>query len=93
MPKIYAIDPVVKITNFSSNSSPEWVEINNTTGDTINIDNWLLKDANNISTDDLIISGCLSPFSYQTFYHDPGWLNDGGDTINLFDDLNNLLIN
>ncbi|HOY60886.1 MAG TPA: lamin tail domain-containing protein [Candidatus Woesebacteria bacterium] len=91
VPKIYAIDPVVKITNFSSNSSPEWVEINNTTGDTINIDNWLLKDANNISTDDLIISGCLSPFSYQTFYHDPGWLNDGGDTINLFDDLNNLI--
>lgn len=91
MPKIYASDPVVKISNFSSNSSPEWVEINNTTEDTININNWLIKDANNISTDDLIISGCLSPFSFQTFYHDSGWLNDGSDTINLFDSTNNLV--
>lgn len=91
VPKIYAVDPVVKISNFSSNSSPEWVELNNTTENTIVIDNWLIKDANNISTDDLIISGCLSPLSYQTFYHDSGWLNDGNDTINLYDNLNNLI--
>lgn len=91
VPKIYAIDPIVKITNFSSNSSPEWVEINNTTGDTINIENWLIKDANNISTDDLIISGCLSPFSFQTFYHDSGWLNDSSDTIYIYDSTNNLI--
>jgi hypothetical protein len=91
VPKIYALDPIIKISNFSSNSSPEWVEINNTTESTISIDNWLLKDANNISTDDLILSGCLSPYSYQTFYHDSGWLNDGGDTINLYDNLNNLI--
>lgn len=91
VPKIYALDPIIKISNFSSNSSPEWVELNNTSENTINLDNWQIKDANNISTDDLIISGCLSPFSYQTFYHDPGWLNDGGDTINLYDNLNNLV--
>lgn len=91
MPKIYALDPIIKISNFSSNSSPEWVEINNTTDTTISIDNWLLKDANNVSTDDLILSGCLSPFSYQTFYHDSGWLNDSSDTITLFDNLNNLV--
>lgn len=91
MPKIYAIDPIVKISNFSSNSSPEWVEINNTTENIINIDNWLIKDANNVSSDDLILSGCLSPFSFQTFYHDPGWLNDGSDTIYIYDDINNLI--
>jgi len=91
VPKIYAIDPIVKISNFSSNSSPEWVEINNQTEDTIIIDNWLIKDANNISSDDVIINGCLSPLSYQTFYHESGWLNDGSDTINLYDNLNNLI--
>lgn len=91
VPKIYAIDPIVKISNFSSNSSPEWVEINNTTENIINIDNWLIKDANNVSSDDLILSGCLSPFSFQTFYHDPGWLNDGSDTIYIYDDINNLI--
>lgn len=84
-PKIYAIDAFVKISNFSSNSSPEWVELNNTTENTINIDNWLIKDDNNDSSDDLILSGCLSPFSYQTFYHKSGWLNNDHDVIYLLD--------
>jgi len=89
VPNVYAIDPIIKISNFSSNSSPEWVELSNTTENIINIDNWLIKDDNNLLSDDLILSGCLSPFSYQTFYHKSGWLNDSSDIIYLYDNLNN----
>jgi len=89
VPNVYAIDPIIKISNFSSNSSPEWVELSNTTENVINIDNWLIKDDNNLLSDDLILSGCLSPFSYQTFYHKSGWLNDSSDIIYLYDNLNN----
>lgn len=90
-PTVQALDPIIKITNFSSNSSPEWVELNNTTENIVSLDAWLLKDGNNISGDDLILTGCLSPFAYLTFFHDSGWLNDSGDTVSLYDNLNNLI--
>jgi hypothetical protein len=83
--RVFAVDPIVKISNFSSNTLPEWVEINNTTDDVVNIENWIIKDDNDLSTDDLTISGCLSPHSYQTYYHTTNWLNNGGDTIYLYD--------
>lgn len=84
-PKQSFATPVVKITNYSSNSSPEWVEIQNQTSDTISVGGWTIRDGNSSQTDDLTLIGCVSPNSYLTFYHDSGWLNDSGDTITLYD--------
>ena len=78
-------DPIVKIVDFSSNSSPEWVEISNQTANQVDLTNWNIRDGNSSLTDDLALTGCLSPNSTQTFFHDSGWLNDGGDTIKLYD--------
>ncbi|MFA6602995.1 MAG: lamin tail domain-containing protein [Candidatus Shapirobacteria bacterium] len=81
----------VKITNFSSNSAPEWVEIHNETLNNIDLTNWAIGDSIISSPYDIILSGCLSPNSYLTFTHDSGWLNDGGDVIQLFDASRNLI--
>lgn len=78
------MDPIVKITNFSSNSSPEWVEIYNQTDAVIDLTSWSLGDGNTQTVYDLPLTGCLSPSTYQTFFHDDGWLNNSGDTINLY---------
>jgi Lamin Tail Domain len=89
---VFATEPIIKITNYSSNSSPEWVEINNQTDNIVDINNWVIRDANRSLTDDLIITGCLSPHSYITFYHDSGWLNNSSaETISLYDIDNNLI--
>lgn len=85
-PQIFAVDSIVKISNFSSNSDPEWIELINNTDSNITIENWALRDFNDNSKneDSLLLTGCISPHSYQTFYHNKGWLNDGGDTIYLY---------
>jgi hypothetical protein len=88
---ILAQSPSVKITNFSSNSAPEWVEIHNETSNNIDLTNWAIGDSIISTPYDLTLSGCLSPNSYLTFTHDSGWLNDGGDTIQLFDASRNLI--
>jgi hypothetical protein len=89
---VLAVEPIIKITNYSSNSSPEWVEINNQTDTAIDINNWTIRDGNSNLTDDLTITGCLSPHSYVTFYHNSGWLNDSSpETISLYDISNSLI--
>ncbi len=80
----FAVDPIVKITNFSSNSSPEWVEVYNQTDTIIDLTGWAIGDSNTQVLYDLPLTGCLSPNTYQTFFHDSGWLNDDGDTIYLY---------
>jgi hypothetical protein len=84
----FAVDPIVKITNYSSNSLPEWVEIHNQTSNSVNLNGWIIKDGNDISSDDIILDGCLSSGSYLTFYHQTNWLNNSGDTITLLDNTN-----
>ncbi|MDD2482911.1 MAG: lamin tail domain-containing protein [Candidatus Shapirobacteria bacterium] len=89
---IFAVESTIKISNYSSNSSPEWVEIYNQSDTTVDINNWTIRDGNNILTDDLTITGCLSSHNYVTFYHDSGWLNDSSpETISLYDLGNNLI--
>lgn len=84
--------PAVKITNYNSNSLPEWVEIQNQSDQIININNWLLKDDNTVTTDDLTLTGCLSAHSYQTFYNTQNWLNNSSaEKISLYDN-NSILI-
>lgn len=85
---IHADEPIVKITNFSSNSLPEWVEINNQTTNPIDLSGWYFKDnADHIFS----ISGCLSANSYTTFYKDSYWLNDSGDSIILYNSSNQII--
>lgn len=89
---LFAID-TVKISDFSSNSDPEWIKLINNTDENISIENWVFRDENDNSNnkDSVSLTGCISPHSYQTFYHDKGWLNNDGDTIYLYD-LNKSLI-
>jgi len=87
-----AADPLIKITNYSSNSSPEWVEIQNQSSESVDITGWKIKDANNIDTDDFILSGCLSSLGYLTVIRDSdGWLNNSNETISLLDQQSSLV--
>ena len=92
-PQILADDPAIKISNFSSNLDSEWVELLNNTDENISFNGWALRDENDNSNnkDSLLLTGCISPHSYQTFYHNKGWLNNDKDTIYLYD-TNKILI-
>ena len=65
---IFAV-PIVSISDYSSGSDPEWVELINNTDSNITVEGWTIKDSNGIDSDDLTLTGCISPHSYQTFYH------------------------
>jgi hypothetical protein len=81
----------VVINEFSSNSSPEWVEIYNTSPDqTVDLFGWQIIDGNGVS-DDITLSGCILPLSFRLFNHADGWLNNGGDTISLKNSGNELV--
>lgn len=83
-PKV--VSAQVVINEFSSKSDPEWVELLNTSSDqVINLSGWRIVDGNTVATDDLTLDGCISPQGFRLFNHTKGWLNDGGDSINLKD--------
>lgn len=83
--------PIVQITDFSSNSDPEWVQLTNTTNETINLTNWYFKDQkDNVKS----INICLSANSKQVLIYNAGWLNNSkgigetyADIIYLYDNL------
>ena len=72
----------ITITDFSSDSSPEWVELFNNTNEPIYLDGWSLRDYtdNSNNKDSLLLSGCIAPNSYQAFYEDSSWLNSSVST-------------
>lgn len=79
---VFATEPIVKITDFSSNSNPEWVQLTNTTDQEISLEGWVFKDEKDNTRN---IDICLSPNSNQILEYTYGWLNDtGGDTIFLY---------
>lgn len=81
--------PEIKISDFSSNSDPEWIQITNMTSEVVNLVGWSLKDKANNSTS---INICLSPNSSQIITNNSTWLNNtGGDTIYLYDSNQNLI--
>ncbi|MBP9817317.1 lamin tail domain-containing protein [Candidatus Shapirobacteria bacterium] len=88
---VFALDPIAKITNFSSDTSPEWVEITNLSSQTIDLSNWKIRDSNNQTGDDIIITGCLSPSNTQVFSKNSSWLNNTGDTISLYNSTDTLV--
>lgn len=77
------------ITDFSSNSNPEWVQIKNNTNQNITLENWYFTDNSNHSKN--IDSFCLSASSIKTITYSSGWLNNDGDTINLYDNNGSLI--
>ncbi|MFA6184965.1 MAG: lamin tail domain-containing protein [Candidatus Shapirobacteria bacterium] len=89
--QVLADDPIIKITNFSSDSDPEWVELSNTTSEDINIDGWIIRDDNTSKTDDLLLTGLISASSKIIFSHAKGWLNDSSDIIYLYNSSNILI--
>jgi len=78
----FATNPTVQITDFSSDSSPEWVELFNNTNENIYLDGWSLRDYtdNSKNKDSLLLNGCIAPGSYQAFYEDSSWLNSSVST-------------
>lgn len=81
--KVFAADVV--INEFSSNSDPEWVELyNSSSTEIVDLEGWRLVDSNTQTTDDIDLSGCITPGGFRLFSRGSGWLNNtGGDTITL----------
>ncbi len=61
--------------------SIEWVELYNPTDQTVDLSNWKIKDGNSSTNDDLTLTGQITPFSFSTFDHTSGWLNNSGNEI------------
>jgi len=60
----------------------EWIELYNTTSQTVNLTEWFLMDGSGKKT---MLEGSLDANSYAVIYSPKGVLNNGGDTIELFD--------
>lgn len=76
----------IQISDYSV-KTPEWIQLSNTTSDSIIINGWYFKDTTgNIKT----IDGCISSNSTKLFEYS-GFLNDTGDSLSLYDN-NNILI-
>lgn len=78
----------IKITDFSSNSSPEWIQLTNNSSESINISGWYFKDlAGTVKT---INNTCISTTLTQTFEF-TNYLNNDGDTVYLYNNANELI--
>lgn len=87
---VYADEPIVKITDFSSNSDPEWIQLTNQTDKDIDLTGWILKDKT--ATNKTVIKSCVSANSSIIIVNNKTWLdNSGGDTIYLYDNKLNLI--
>lgn len=88
LPKsILAVDSsVVTISDFSSDSDPEWVQLTNNTDQDINLTNWALRDENDEGDDkdSIILDICISPNSFEIITNNTHWLNNAGDAIYLY---------
>ncbi|KKW39198.1 MAG: Cadherin domain protein [Parcubacteria group bacterium GW2011_GWA1_54_9] len=78
----------VVINEFSSGTASDWVELRNTTGDSIDLTGWKLTDLTTPDTtpteaDKLALSGTISAGDVLAF--DVSGLNNSGDSIGLYD--------
>lgn len=74
----------VLINEISPSTDTEWIELYNDGDLEINLNGYVLEDGNVTKTDDLILSGIISQKGFLVFNHSEGWLNNGGDTIKLY---------
>lgn len=82
---VYASSIVINEIMPKSDEESEWVELYNPTTETISIENWIIKDDNSSTSDDIKLTGSLNASEIKTFERSKGWLNDGGDTVSLID--------
>lgn len=80
----------VLINEFSSNNSPEWVELYNSTDQPINLSDWYIKNAAT-STPKKSLSGSIEAYGFRTLDINSGYLNNNDDTITLFDGLEQVI--
>lgn len=82
---VFPAQAAVIINEISPNSDPEWIELYNPDTITYDLTDWILKDGNTNSSDDLTLTGEIVAGSYLVFTHPKGWLNDSsdGDTVTL----------
>jgi len=72
---------LVMINEFSPASSPEWVELYNSSSEPVDLTGWFLEDATNHKEN---LNGTLPANGYFVFERSSGWLNNsGGDVIYL----------
>lgn len=79
--KIYAS---VLINEISPSTETEWIELYNDGNTPVDLSGYLLEDGNASKTDDLNLSGIIPANGFLVFNHNEGWLNNGGDTIKLY---------
>lgn len=72
------------INEISPSTDPEWVELFNDNDTPLNLTGYLLEDGNSDSSDDVYLSGTISPKGFLVFTHAEGWLNNSGDTLKLY---------
>ncbi len=83
---VSAETPIVKITDYSEDTDPEWVELTNSQAEPIDLIGWYFKDAKDNKRN---IGETTIPANEKIkLEYSKGWLNDDGDTINLFNSTN-----
>lgn len=78
------IKAAVIINEISPSTDPEWVELYNDGDTDQDVTGYLLEDGNSSHSDDLTLAGVISKKGYLVFTHKEGWLNNGGDTLKLY---------
>jgi hypothetical protein len=77
----YASSVVINEIMAKPDDETEWVELYNSSDNTIDLSGWKIKDGNNSITDDINLSGQINSNGFIVFEHNKGWLNDSGDEI------------
>lgn len=74
----------VIINEISPSTDPEWIELYNDGDVDQDVAGYLLEDGNSSHSDDLTLVGVISKKGYLVFTHNEGWLNNGGDSLKLY---------
>ncbi|MDP3918145.1 MAG: lamin tail domain-containing protein [Candidatus Woesebacteria bacterium] len=78
------VNAQILINEISPSTDPEWIELYNEDDVAIDLFGYLLEDGNSSQTDDLKLNGTIAAKGFLVFTHSKGWLNDGGDTLKLY---------
>lgn len=78
------VNAAVLINEISPSTDTEWVELYNDGDIGVDLTGYRLEDGNSVLTDDINLSGQISSKSFLVFNHAEGWLNNGGDTVKLY---------